>query len=100
MAVTAAVGTVVAAASAVSFGTLNYIQSQDAANAQKNLEDQQAAQLTAEQQSANKLAATEATTGESFGREDPTKIAATGLGFTTNAGRTGMGRAQLVGEGS
>lgn len=99
MAGVAAVAAVVTAATAVSFGTLNYLQSQDAASAQAKLAAEQADRLKQEQNAASSLAAAQAVGGQTFGKDTTTAIT-TGLGFGSggNGPSTGFGRAQLIGE--
>ena len=94
-----AVGSTAAAVS-TGVGVANYLAGQEAARASKALADQQRAQLEQENQAAAAQAATQATTGSTFGFGDNGKGAiATGFGFgkaviaSPNSGRgqiTGM----------
>ena len=79
-----AISAVVTATAAVGTGVANYIQAQDAAAAQKQLERDQAARLQAQQAQAAALAAKEATSGSTFGFSETNpehKAVMTGLGF-------------------
>lgn len=102
MAGVAAVASVITAAAATTGAVLNYQAQQDARGAQDALKADQATRLKAESDAAAAMAATQATTGSVFGREDTTHSVITGLGFSSGNGgpSTGFGRAQLVGESS
>lgn len=97
-----AVAATVTAATAVTTGTLNYIASQQAADAQRSLENQQASALKAQSDAAAQEAAAQAVSGQTFGKsDDTTRAISTGLGFGTGtapAPNSG-GRSQLTGMG-
>lgn len=91
-----AVSAAVTAAASVSFGTLNYMASEDAAEAAKNLAAQRAEQLRAQQAAKASADARAAISGQSFGpRVDDG--AAGGYGFGSGNTNTGLGRGSLTG---
>lgn len=93
-----AVASTVAAATAVTTGTLNYIASQDAADAARSLKNEQQSALDAQAKAAAGEAAAQAVTGQTFGKDDATTRAiSTGLGFGSGNAPVASGRAQLTG---
>lgn len=88
-----------AAAASTGVAVANYVASQDAAGAQRDLVNQQQAALKAQQDAAQAQAATQATTGSSFGFADQApKTLATGFGFgTAPTGSPNSGRSQITG---
>lgn len=89
-----------AAAASTGVAVANYEASQDAASAQRGLVDQQKQQLQQQQDAAKALAASEATTGATFGFSGDlnSESLKTGLGFgaaPTNSPNSG--RSQITG---
>ena len=94
-----AAAAVVSAAASVAGGAYSYVQGQEAANAQKDLAAQQAAQLKSQQDAADAQAAAQATTGQSFGLDDrTTRALSTGFGGG-GGGSANSGRGQITGMG-
>jgi len=92
-----------AAVASTGVAVANYEASQSAAAASKSLANQQASELQAQQEQANQLAATEATTGSTFGfsNENPGAVQS-GFGFggaSATAGSPNGGRSQITGMG-
>ena len=100
---TIAVTAAVTAATATTVAVANYSASRGAANAQRNLADDQANQLRIQQEAANNEAAAQAGTGLTFGRETSTGTMAKDFGFGTgDAGApnsAGSLRGSLTGMG-
>ena len=82
-------------------GGLSYAQSQSAANAQKNLADQQAAELQAQEEQAKAQALQQASTGQGFGQSTDQNALKTGFGFDgAPAASPNQGRGQITGLGA
>ena len=88
-----------AAAASTGVAVANYVSSQDAAGAQRDLVNQQAATLKAQQDAAKAQAAAQATTGSTFGFSDQApKTLLTGFGFgNAQGGSPNSGRGQITG---
>ena len=93
--------TAAAAAASTGVAVANYEASQSAARAEKDLRDQQAAQLQREQQAAEQQAEQQAVAGQSFGFTDEShRTMLTGFGFgTAPSGSPNSGRQQITGMG-
>ena len=94
----ATIAAVVSASASVASAHQNYNAANRARRSQNRLEEQQAAELAAQRDSAERLANKQAKTGSVFGFGDAGTVSAfnSGLGFGSSTG-TGFGRAQLTG---
>lgn len=90
-----------AAAASTGVAVANYEASRDAANAQKGLVNDQRAALEAQQDAAAAQAASQATTGSTFGFDTQApKALLTGFGFgSAPTGSPNSGRSQITGMG-
>ena len=87
-------------AGSTAIGAANYFAGESAARASKNLNDQRAAELDAENKRAADEAALQAKTGSVFGfNEDTAKALTTGFGFGNAPNNSANGRAQITGTG-
>ena len=102
IAIVTAVTAATTAAASVGFGVNSMLEQQDAADAAKKLENQQADELKNEQAARAAEAATEATSGQTFGFSNiPSHSILSGLGYGASGGgkTSGSGRGSITGMG-
>jgi hypothetical protein len=92
-----AVSAALAAGTSTAFGVMNYLSSQSAVKAERDLRDQQDQQLRDEQAAASALSDKAAVAGKTFGKGATNQALLSGLGFGGTSSANGMGRSALTG---